>query len=374
MPDGDREEIVVTGKRRKFVGNHHPVVTLKVDGTLYSTWKSTDIQRSIATLAGGFTFGMSDADPRAPKIAKLAPGSACEVAVDSETLITGYLDDSGPEFDAESHEVRISGRDKAGDLVDCAAYVPDAVPAVWAKGQPVLQVVSAIAKPFGISVKQEVDAGTVSLFALNMGESAFTAIDRICREAGVLPMSDGLGGLVLTRAGLGSRFSALAQGKNILAAKGHVSWRERFSDYYVFADPAGIYVTAQPDGHMGHAQDPSVKRWRPKFVVADFRDTTAANLQKYAEWLATVAAAKSNTPIVVSQGWHDDSGLLWQPNGTLPVTSAKLGIDGDMLVVSTRHIEDDQGSRTELGLAPPDAYKLIALNSGDDLIVPGAGA
>ncbi len=45
----DNNEIVITAKKRGFVGNAHPIVTLKVGGKLYTTWKSSDIQRSIAT-------------------------------------------------------------------------------------------------------------------------------------------------------------------------------------------------------------------------------------------------------------------------------------------------------------------------------------
>ncbi len=289
------DEIVVTAKKRTTVGNHHPIVTLKVGGNLHSGWKEVEIFRSIETLAGGFALTMSDVDPALQKIVQVSPGAACELLVDNETVITGYIDESGPEFDAETHEVKVTGRDKTCDLVDCAAFVPLVQPGIWAKGQKVLSIVAQIAQKSGITVKEEVDAGTVSLFALQPGETAFTAIDRIAKEAAVLPIADGMGGIVLTRGGLGSRFAALVEGKNILSAKGKVSWKDRFSDYYVFADPAGIYVTANTDAHMGHATDPAVTRWRPTFVTVDFRGPTPEKLQNYAGWPACTLPRRTGT-------------------------------------------------------------------------------
>jgi prophage tail gpP-like protein len=374
MADPAREEITVYSRKKAFIGNAHPIVTLKVGGKLHSGWKQVDIRRSIETIAGGFQLVMSDYDPAQRKIVTIAPGEACELAVDGQTIITGYVDDSAFEFDADKHEVTIVGRDRTGDLVDGMAYIPAHQPGTWNNGVKVLQIISEIAQPYSIGVTEEVDSGTATFFALQPGEKAFTAIDRICKEAAVLPVSDGLGALVLTRGGLGGSFSDLVQGKNIVAGRGYVSHRDRYSDYYVFSEAAGEFVAEAGDAHQGIAKDPGVTRWRPLFIIADFKKPTAEALAARANWEMTVHAGRALRHIVVTQGWKDDKGTLWQPNGMVRVTSSKLGCDETLLIVATRHVEDEQGTRTELTLTRPDAFKLTPLEDQVDIVNPAPSA
>jgi prophage tail gpP-like protein len=56
------------------------------------------------------------------------------------------------------------------------------------------------------------------------------------------------------------------------------------------------------------------------------------------------------------------------------VTSPKLGCDELLLIVSTRHIEDEQGTRTEVTVTRPDAFKLIPLINSNDFVIPGAAS
>ncbi len=218
----------------------------------------------------------------------------------------------------------------------------------------------------------------MSLFALNMGETAFTAIDRICREAGVLPVSDGLGGPGPDPRGAGQRSdSPLVQGQNILAAKGHYSWRERASPTITYSPTRpGSTSRQRLDAHMGHAGRcrrhavaPEIHR---RLIFAMSPSPTFRNMPSGCRPCRPPSlTVRRSSCRRAGKTIPDCSGHRMV---AVKTTSGKLGIDGDMLVVSTRHIEDDQGSRTELGLGAPDAYKLIALNSGNDLINPGAGS
>jgi prophage tail gpP-like protein len=373
----DEGELVVYGQRRAASRvNRSPVVQLKVNGQIYSGWTSVDIQRSIETIAGGFSVTMTDYDPALQVIQNVAPGDACELLVDGETIITGYVDETGPEFDADTHEVKVVGRDKTGDMVDCAAYVPLKTPGWFAAGTSPLQIATQIAQPFGISVRQDVDSGTVGQFALQTEETAFAAIDRMAKDVGVLPVSDGLGGVLLTRGGTGGSFSPLEEGVNMLAAKGSVNWRDRFSHYFALSDGSGFVANA-PVGTEATATDPAVKRWRPKVVVAssamEAGEQQADHLSTRAKWEATVHAARAYRHKIVVQGWRDDQNALFQPNSVGRVTSVKLGCDETLLLVSVRWTLDDKGSRTELEVTKPDAFKLIALPDGTDYVTP-AGA
>ena len=93
-------------------------VTLSLSGTNYGGWKRVRITRSIEHMAGTFDLQLSDRYPAEGSIPVISRGSACKVAIDSETVITGFVYDDNPGFDAKSREIRAAGRDVTGDLVE----------------------------------------------------------------------------------------------------------------------------------------------------------------------------------------------------------------------------------------------------------------
>ena len=100
-----------------------------------------------------------------------------------------------------------SGRDKAGDLIDCSAIN---APGQW-NNQKLEKIASAIAAPFGISVSAEVNTGEAfKKFSIEQGETAYEAIHRLCKLRAVLCISDRQGGLLLTAAGNSRAATALA--------------------------------------------------------------------------------------------------------------------------------------------------------------------
>ncbi|MCW0135736.1 hypothetical protein OIU92_00220 [Escherichia coli] len=54
----------------------------------------------------------------APRV--IREGQPCTVRLGADTVLTGYIDDFIPSYDAENVEIRVMGRDKTGDLVDCS--------------------------------------------------------------------------------------------------------------------------------------------------------------------------------------------------------------------------------------------------------------
>ncbi|WP_426812579.1 phage baseplate assembly protein [Klebsiella sp. WOUb02] len=48
----------------------------------------------------------------------MKPGQSCTVSIGSDRVMTGYIDDFIPSYDAENVSLRVMGRDKTGELVD----------------------------------------------------------------------------------------------------------------------------------------------------------------------------------------------------------------------------------------------------------------
>lgn len=337
-----------------------PVLTLAVGGRVYGGWTEIEVDRQLEAIAGTFTLTVTERWPGRQQAAGIVPGSACRVAIDGETVITGFVDDVAPRYDSASHTVRVTGRDRTGDLVDCSAVNH---PGHW-QNASLLDLASLIAAPFSIPVSADIPVTShFYMFTLNTGETAFEAIERLCRLYGALPVSDGMGGLKLTRAGTGGANSALVLGQNILAARGQFSMKDRFSHYYVLGQSTGAnYVDpAIPTTMHGDATDPGVGRYRPLIVQAELTDPDQSFYQRRAQWEASVRAGRAWRATITVQGWRDAAGALWHPNGMVRVTDAFLGINDSLLISGVKFTEGDQGTRAELTVTRKEAFSLISL-------------
>ena len=333
------------------------VAELQVDGVRYGGWKSIRISRGIEQIAGAFELGLTERWAGQDLPRPIRPGDECEVMVDGETVITGYVDDARPSYDKESHAVTVSGRDRTGDLVDCSAIHKSGQ---WANAR-LDKIARDLCAPFGIKVHAEVEVGRAfGSFSLNEGEAVFECLDRAARLRAVLLVSDGRGGLVIARAGATRAPAQLVEGENILAASGDFSWRERYSRITVKGQGRGddenngatvAHVAARVD-------DASITRYRPLIVLAEDQDR-AGTLKDRAEWEMGVRMGRGSRASVTVQGWHADASTLWQPNRLVHLRSPYLGADIDLLIVSATYILDESGTRTEMELVRPEAFDLI---------------
>ncbi|HVJ53446.1 MAG TPA: hypothetical protein VM689_13345 [Aliidongia sp.] len=346
----------------------NPDVALKVGGQLNRGWVGIEVTRSIEAIAGSFRLTVTDRWPGLQAQRQVQPGDACALLVDGETVITGWLDDTAPQYDAEKHEVAFTGRDATGDLVDCSAVHPTGT---WGASVPGEQIIAELTKPFGIAVKAEVDAGIAHNFALQAGETVFEAIERICRMAGVLPVSDGMGGLLLTRGGAGGSYAPLVLGRNILKGAGTFSNKQRYSEYIVHSQMNDFFIGSDNQVvAQGTATDPGVKRYRPLVIIAEYPNSNGdlnEVFQRRATWESTVRAGRARRAVLTVAGWRDDNGKLWHPNGTVPVTDPFLGFDNETLVIAAVKLKlDETGTTAELTVNPPAAFQLTPLPESFD--------
>lgn len=336
------------------------MVELKVDGSIYGGWKTARVTFGLDQIANSFELAVTDRWVGQDNTRPIRVGAACEVLVDGEVVITGYVDDNTPEYDANSHSISIAGRDATGDLVDCSA--------IHKTGQWVNagldKIVRDVCAPFGIKVIVDSSLGAkFDTFSIQEGEAAFECIDRACRMRAVMPTSDGKGNLIITRAKSGAPVAEVIQGENILYARGDFSLRERFSVYYIKGQDRGSDDNEdEPETHTqvsATSADAFVKRYRPLIVIAEDKGAHATFKQR-AEWERNVRRGRSARATVRVNGWRNVSGALWRANTMVHLKSAFLGANADLLVVGGTYILDEsQGMVTELSLAGREAFDLI---------------
>jgi len=335
-----------------------PDLILRVNGRAFGGWESINVYQSIEQVAGTFELGITEkwASGDAPR--PIHMGDACQVDIDGQRVITGYVDDTMPTYDAGSHGITVAGRAKTGDLVDCAAIHKSGE---W-KDRTLAQIARDLCRPFGVQVVDLAHAETpFKKWKIQEGETVFACLERAARIRGVLLTGDAQGDLVITRGGAGRIGTPLVLGRNILSAQGQFSHRRRFSQTIVKGDHSGSDDAwcAAVTGRSGTAADPRVTRYRPTIILAEDQvDNTAA--KQRAQWNATVAFGRSQRMTYTVAGWLHRGGL-WQPNKEVPVDDAWSGMEGDLRIAGVRFLLDDRGQRTEITVMPREAFDLIAL-------------
>ena len=330
-------------------------LALLVQGVYYRGWKSLEATVGMEQISGSFTVTASDRWEANALSWPIMPGHRCRLFLGPRAIIAGYVDEATPEYDDKNHSQRVTGRDATGDLVDCAA--------VYKSGQwsnsGLLKIASDLCLPFGVSVRAECPVGKpFDKFAIQDGETVFEAIDRAARQRGVLPMSDGNGGLVFTRAGLSWITTALIKGKNIERGTGTFDHKDRFSKYTVKGQAPGGDGFLQPEHHTqlkGEALDTGVTRYRPKIIYAEEADNMTYS--ERAKWERNVRAGKSMRLQYTVTGWEYLPFMIWQPNKMVMVIDDFLRVFQPMLIVRCTYTIDDGGSRTMLELCPREAFE-----------------
>lgn len=333
-------------------------VELLVGGRLYGGWKSASVTRGIEVAAGSFQVAVSDrwAEESAPW--PIRDGDACELRLDGVTVISGYVDQRDIGYGPEEHSLAIAGRDRTSDLIDCSAVL-----SAWEfTDANALTIARKVAEPFGVPVALQAGAlppAPVAKLAVNRGDKAYEVIDRACRMAGLLAVSDGAGGLVLTRAGLTRAVTELVQGQNVKVATARFDASARFRQYQVTAQHAGSDDwTDGTAAVLGTAEDLGVARAARVLMIAAEGAATAAYAKDRAAWEAAVRAARGDVFTVTVQGWKQGDGTLWPVNALTRYRSEMHGVDSDVLITeATYSVDDRSGTLTQLTLMRPDAFR-----------------
>jgi prophage tail gpP-like protein len=337
----------------------------------FGDWKELTVSRSVLTAAGGFAFTAVNAGSFA-----VTRGDPIEIYWGpTQAVLVGYVD--SVERSVDSKLVKVEGRAKTADLVDCS---PDPKTPRQLNNQNILQVVSSIVKPFGLKItvqSQKIDLGSIvavlgedamvpiEVFTIDAGETAWEAISRAARLRGVLAYEPGDGSVMVTRPGVRHAEISLNEGVNMKTATRKESDEERFSSYLVPCQRPGSddesYLTVAAEA--GSATDKAIHRLRPLVVLPEASMTKEA-AQLRAQWEATVRAAESDKVTVTAPFWtqnmtSDPDRPLWRPNMLVFVRSKKLELDGDLLIQSVTHnatIDDSEGHATTMELVRADAF------------------
>lgn len=343
-------------------------VELIVEARRYDGWKSIRVTRSIESLTGSFALEVSDRwGPDDPW--PVVEGDACRVEINdasrvgpAEVVVNGFVDKRSISADATTRALTYSGRDRAEDVVDCSVLVPDASTKghKWTyRNLDIAKFAQAIAAQHGIKVT--VQSGLTlkkdPLLVAHPGESGFEAIKRAAGSAGVLVVSDGDGGIVITRTGT-ARATSLIEGVNIKSATADFDASDRFHRYLISSQPPGSDdANGEATRVQAEATDADVRRVNRVLLIRPEKGYDNAGARRRADWEARIRAAKSATAVITVQGWRQPNGQLWPVNAITRVDAGRMiGIVGDMLISQVDFTVGEGGTTTQLHIVRPDAF------------------
>ncbi|SNT07869.1 phage baseplate assembly protein [Pseudomonas segetis] len=331
-------------------------VILQIGSELHVGWQEVRIRMSLEQIADQFELTLTERWAESGEVRPVSPDSACTVSIGNELVLTGYLDEVLPDYDAEQHTIAASGRSRAADLIDCSGQEQRL------DGRTLLQIARSLAQPYGIEVIDTVNAGKpFRAFALEDGQPIAEAIERAAQIRGARVVSDAQGNLVIVHAVQRKITTALVLGVNIRRASGVFSNRDRFNEYIVEGQTPGDndWNGTQASSPRGVARDPRVRRPRTTLVVcdtpADSSDCSArAELESRMRW------AKGRGVTYTVSGWKHEQGI-WRPGDLVPVRDAYLGLDEPLLISDVQLIEGLDGRYAELRVVPPAAFEPIPI-------------
>lgn len=345
-------------------------VTLLVGGSIYGGWTEFRVTRSMDRAAGDFDLTVSERWPGREEAWRIQPFAEVEIRLGADPVLRGYVDVVEPETDAKTHRVRIRGRSKTCDLVDCTPELPG----TEFRGSTLPAIARALAQPFGIEVVSDApDGAPFGVEAKEKTDTAWRTIERLGRLRGVICHDDEQGRLVLTRAGERRAAGSLELGRNLIAASARIDVSKRFSRYVSMTQrQTGAAVSRDGDGDTtdgdeaerpnagvqvsvtGNATDPDVPRYRPKIFRAEGSGDDAFARAR-AVWAAATARAKSLQVEATVQGWRKADGALWRLNELVKIKADWLRLDHDLLVIGTEFTLGQDGRRAVLTLTPREA-------------------
>jgi prophage tail gpP-like protein len=344
------------------------IISIYVNGKLYENFTYCEHFRALDKASGEFLFKASNTAGQSFPFKK---GDQCEIYIDSNKKMTGYINSLGGTQDAEMHEIRIRGRDKIQDLID------DSIKStVDFKSSTdllsVFQKVMSVCNITGISVSYAVPFfarrfSKSELISAKIGDNAFEFIEKYTRMRQLLITSDNEGNIILTRAGT-SKYDTILKceinGKdnNVLKSDFEDNDANRFYEYIVVSqsNPLAQMFPENATGIKGKsAIDSNIRTSRIKVINTDITSDIQTNSDR-AKWESNIRRTKGFQYNCRMRGFYLDAKktVLIEPNNMIQVIDDKFGINAELLIKACRYIKSLDGTFTDLELVNRDAFTL----------------
>lgn len=343
------------------------VLTLTVGNQSLTGWQRVSVTRPLAAIPASFQIEVTERYPNATTI-NIEAGQPCTVKIGSDLVLTGYVDRYASSISASQHTIRVEGRSKSEDLVDCSALVPNTsagsptTPGMQILNGDVLSISRKLAEPYHVTINTNVSGPFEALpqFNINLGETVWDIIDRITRYSEMLVYDMPDGSIMFAKVGTESMKSGFKLGDNVETADVMMSMDQRYQEYegHVISNMAlgtDAGVNMPQVGEI--VRDNDVPRFRKLYVISEQYVMGQPLAGKRALWEKNRRWGQSFNFNVTCDAWRDAAGKLWEPNKLAPIDAPQLKLSNKSWLIGTvTYIRDEAGQHARLGLWPPEAF------------------
>lgn len=347
------------------------LIDFRVNGKVYTGYKSLTLTRSVEAISSYFNFEFTDTfDNTEPW--PMSPQDEVEIYLGGQPLVTGYIDVVSGSLSDTNRTYSVEGRDKTSDLIDCV------LPDIQAQYSNIkfIDLCHRLTKDFGISFYES--AGDFNKGPMNftgqIGDTVFENLDRAANRAGALLVPDGRGGIQITVQGFIDAEVDLVEGDNIIALDFKRDFTQRFSEYVVEGRARSPKTGSKGEGWFppkkgkggpvsaprSELEDTAIRRYRP-FLVRPNGNVSTIETDAIVAFEVATRIAKSLEINVTVRGWVQKPGRPWLINELVKVYAPRLGIGNDIaeqyLIAETEYsLSPSSGATTTMRLLPKDAF------------------
>ena len=257
-------------------------IELQVNDKKYQGWENITINKSMLSISDTFSMNIYNGID-----INIVGGDSVKILVDDKVFLSGFVDSLKLGISDTKKPLSVSGRSKSSDLIDCNIFENKQYNIQNAK-----VIISDLVKPFGITVSSSLNLEPLEVFDTKVGETYFNAINRLCKQNNILPISDKNGNIKLVKNQLIENEKVLKD-SDFKELEFNQNFTNRFSEYTYKKE--GIVV----DVSDGKTTDTDIKRFRP-FVGINTEDKTNKDL---ANWKKNNDISKSINLTAIVTGW-----------------------------------------------------------------------
>lgn len=319
-------------------------------------WLGIRLSRGIERCPSDFDVSFTEPYPGVSDVI-VQEGDQVEVLLGADVVLSGFVDRYLPSYNAREHTIRITGRSKCQDLVDCSAK--------WTGGQllnmPLLQIAQNLCGVYGIPVALAAGANQgdpIPQLNIMVGEPIYDVLERLCRFRALLLYDQPDGSLLLSGIGTQQAACGFEEGVNVQAASAMFGMDGRFSDYDAVRQSLDTCEDVGDGGNLiASVQDPTVPRLRYRAIVAESVFGGQDVAAQRAQWEKARRYGRSYAVRVSTDSWRDSAGKLWTPNTLVPINLPGLKLKPQTwLIADVTYKRDASGTNADLVIMPPEAF------------------
>lgn len=364
-------------------------VKLKCNGREYTYWSKVTITSGLNELSRSFTLEVTYILPEQNTLQDLfKPNDKVQIFIDDDLIISGYIDKTPINYNANSINVQIIGRSKTEDLVDCnpwpegdpiqfdsgwvisptqnyfIVYEPNAVTTRSKHQDKLGTALATLVGAYGIKLKAYNDPeiikklDEVKNINVKAESTLYDIIASVVIGDDLLITDDENGDLLVLKKGKQKCFDSITLGINILSGKADFDATKIFQVYSCSGHKKGDDNTSGKQLQTnGKAVDAEVNRRRYKYLNSVSENS---NCLQTAEGERNYQRAQYDKVTYTVYGWRQSNGDLWKINYLVKVTDKILGFSQKELLIQkvVFELDNTNGMITTLELIPPEGVKI----------------